>query len=143
MGVIETKAVSGLPGGRMVDGGAVPEDQAALLQPLHALVHRAGRQSGRLAEVGVGHSPVVGEQAKDLAVGLLHEAEPRGREARDADARPGPLTARSRDVSAPGGPQCDCEADHHVAGDGHQCPPIGHGRDRRQEGNRRRVDGSA
>ena len=61
-----------LAGGGVVDRGAVPEDQAALLEPLHPLVHRAGREAGRLAQVGVGHPPVVGEQPQDLAVDLLH-----------------------------------------------------------------------
>ena len=75
-----------LAGSGMVDGGAVPEDQAALLQPLDPLVHRAGGETSCSPEVGVGHPAVVGEQAKDLAVGLLHEVEPRA--LRPAGGRP-------------------------------------------------------
>src|SRR5215203_600046 len=77
----------------MVDRGAVPEDQAALLQPLHALVHGAGGQSGRLAEVGVGHAAVFSKQAKDLAVRLLHGGEPRGSPTPTALPRLHPETA--------------------------------------------------
>ena len=48
----------------MVDGGAVPRDQAARLQPLDPLVHRRGGQPRGLAEVGEGHPPVLGQQPR-------------------------------------------------------------------------------
>ena len=62
-------AVSGRPSSLVVDRGAVARDQAALLEPLDPLVHRGGRQAGRLAEVGEGHPAVGGQQLEDLAVG--------------------------------------------------------------------------
>ena len=67
-------AVSGRPSCVVVDGGAVPRDQAALLEPLHPLVHGRGGQPGGLAEVGEGHPAVGGEQLEDPAVGVLHVA---------------------------------------------------------------------
>ena len=56
----------------VVDRRAVALDQPTLLEPLDALVHRRGRQTGRLPEVGEGHPPVLGQQLEDLAVGGLH-----------------------------------------------------------------------
>ena len=70
---MDTKAVSGRAQGVGVDDGAVAADDAALLEPFHALVDGRGRQSGGLAQLGVRHAAVTLQQPDDLTVEVLHE----------------------------------------------------------------------
>ena len=56
----------------VVDGGDVTADQAALLEPLHALMDGRGGQTGGLAEVGERHPAIGGQQREDLPIRLLH-----------------------------------------------------------------------
>ena len=78
----------------MVDEGGVPGDEPLLLQPLDALVHRRGRQAGRLAEVGEGHPAVLGEEREDLAVGGLHLRGRHARQASDGSCKDRGVTAQ-------------------------------------------------
>ena len=66
----------------VVDRGAVPGDQPALLQPLDPLVHRRGGQTGRLAEVGERHPPVGGQERQDAPVEVFHARHPSGPDGR-------------------------------------------------------------